>query len=516
MSENLRALIVVLALGVAAFYIGSQIAGPFVSRREFAVWRTAWFAVTLVAFLSIKFFAFAAFVAMICLYARSVHAATIGIFFVLLFGAPLVDVPIGGIGGMNLLLPLNNGRLLTIFLLVPILFAKSRTTDRKNRAFVAADCLAVSYALLLMGLEFRRSELTNVARAVVLYTLDILIPYFAFSRAISNISDFRKVLFGFVIAILPLSLIALIEIAKGWHLYAVVSEDWGVAFQYVRRDGLLRAAGTAPNGGAIVLGYMIMVAIGCELAIWQGSNAWRRYARIALIFFSVGLIASLSRGPWVGAMVLVTAFVAMGPRAVVNLGRLTVVSVLVLGASLLTPAGAKLINMLPFIGSVENETVAYRQRLFENALAVIERNPWIGSADYLSTPEMQSMLQGEGIIDTVNTYIVVALNSGMIGLSLFLGFFVAILMGLWRVTIHGANHKLGLGNCARALVATLLGILVTIGTVSSVDFIPYVYWSFAGLCVAFIRIALRQRAVVAQGPYVSPSEEGVRFARDRM
>jgi O-antigen ligase len=171
--------------------------------------------------------------------------------------------------------------------------------------------------------------------------------------------------------------------------------------------------------------------------------------------------------------------------------------------------------MLPFIGSAEAETVDYRQRLFENALIVIERNPLIGSADYLSTPEMQAMVQGEGIVDTVNTYLEVALNSGMIGLSLFLGFFVAILIGLWRATIHGAHHKLDLGNCARALTATLLGILVTIGTVSSVEFIPYVYWSFAGLCVAFIRIAVRQRAVAARGPYAGLSEGGVRFARDQ-
>jgi O-Antigen ligase len=504
MPENFRALIVVLALGVPAFYIGGQIASPFVSRREFAVWRNAWFAITLAVFLSVKFLAFAMFVVMICLYARSVHAATIGLFFVLLFAAPFVDVPIDGFGIINLL-PISTSRLLTIILLLPFLFAKSRPRERN-----AADWFVVSYALLMMGLEFRRSELTNVLRAVVIHTLDILIPYFAFSRSITNISDFRKVLSGFVIAVLPLSLIALFEIAKSWHLYSIISDGWGAAIPYVRRDGMLRAAGPAPNG-AIVLGYLFMVAIGCELAIWQGSNAWRRFAKIALIFFSAGLIASLSRGPWVGATVLVTAFVAMGPQAVANLGRLAVVSVLVLVPLLLMPVGQTLINMLPFIGSVDVGTIDYRRQLFENALTVIERNPWIGSADYLSAPEMRTMLQGEGIIDTVNSYLVVALNSGMVGLSLFLGFFAAILIGLWRVAKYDAYHKLGLGNCVRALTATLLGILFTIATVSSVDFIPVVYWSFAGLCVAFIRIAFSERAVVARGPYVSRGEGGPEF-----
>ena len=187
----------------------------------------------------------------------------------------------------------------------------------------------------------------------------------------------------------------------------------------------------------------------------------------------------------------------MGPAiAVINLGRLAVVfEYLVLSPLLLLPVGQRLINLLPFIGSAEVETVVYRQRLFENALAVIERNLWIGSADYLSTPEMQALLQGEGIIDMVNSYLEVSLKSGILGLSLFLGFFAVISIALWRVTRY-ENNRLGFGNCARALAATLLAILVTIGTVSSVDFIPYVYWSFAGLCVAFVRIAAaRQRAV---------------------
>ena len=272
MPENFKALIVVLALGVPAFYIGGKMAAPFVSRREFAVWRNAWFAVTLAAFLSVQFFAFALFVVMICLYARSVRAATVGIFFVLLFGAPIVDVPIPGIGSINFLFPINYGRLLTIILLLPILFAKGRPGDRNSGAYVTVDWLVVSYALLLTGLEFRRSELTNVMRAAVIHTLDILIPYFAFSRSITNISDLRRVLFGFVIAVLPLSLIAMIEVAKSWHLYSAISEGWGMAIFYLRRDDMLRASGPA-SGGAIVLGYLFMVAIGCELAIWQGSNA---------------------------------------------------------------------------------------------------------------------------------------------------------------------------------------------------------------------------------------------------
>ncbi len=171
---------------------------------------------------------------------------------------------------------------------------------------------------------------------------------------------------------------------------------------------------------------------------------------------------------------------------------------------LLTPAGAWLLHFLPFIGSVDAGSVDYRQRLFENAVQVIERNPWLGSADYLSTPEMQEMIQGQGIIDIVNTYLRVALNSGLVGLGLFLGFFTTILIGLRRVVKLNAVRDIGFSAYARASMATLIAILVTIGTVSSVEFIPYVYWSFAGLCVALVRIAFRERAAVTRAAHASP------------
>jgi hypothetical protein len=78
-------------------------------------------------------------------------------------------------------------------------------------------------------------------------------------------------------------------------------------------------------------------------------------------------------------------------------------------------------------------------------------------------------------------------------LSLFVGFFMAILLGLRRTLKY--EPSIDRQTHARALIATLLSILVVLGTTSSIIFIPYIYWSFAGLCVAFVRIAYSDRAV---------------------
>ena len=510
MFANANALIVVLAAGVVAFYIGKQIGRPFITRQEFVAWRNAWFTATVVAFLSGNFWAYALVAAMICFYARRVSAANLGVFFILLFAVPLGNVTTPGLGGMGMLFVMNNGRLLSIFLLLPILFTPRKLRNRDNGAYsVVPDLLVVVYTLLLIILELRRSDLTNVLRAALLDTLDIIVPYFAFSRAITSLSDLRKVLLGFVIAVLAVSLIAPLEFAKGWHLYGGVDKDWGQALSMVRREGSLRAAGSAVD--PISFGYVVMVAVGCFLGL-QRINLWRGsvYTLFALIAFGAALMAAFSRGPWVGTAALIVAYLGTGPKAFSNLAKLAVVLTIVVPPLLLTPA----IDYLPFIGSAEAGTITYRERLFDVALDIIERHPWIGSVDYLSTPEMMQLMQGEGIIDLVNTYVEVALISGLVGLGLFTGFFSMILIGLWRVIrIHGRRDQ-EVTNCARILLALLVAILVTIGTVSTIDFIPYVYWSFAGMSVALIRISSRQRApTVAHGAHMSRLQVEPPFAR---
>ena len=498
MLVNIKALIFVVALAVPAFYVGRQLAASVIAPREFAVWRNVWFAVTVAAFLSGSFLVFAAIETMICLYARAARAATPALFLILLLAVPLVNVPIVGFGLFNYLFDIDNGLLLTIVLLVPIMFATGGPGRRNGGVYSMPDHLIIGYVLLLIVLESQRSEVTQVLRFATLTTLDVLIPYFAFSRMVTSVADLRRVLLAFIIAMLPLSLIAIFETAKSWLLYGSILQDWGYNWltRYLLRAGALRANASA--GGSIVLGFIIMTAIGCMLALWQSIGS-RRYSGIALAIFGAGLLATLSRGPWVGTMALVFVYLATGPNAVVGLARFVLAGAMVLlPLLLLTPLGAALLDLLPFIGSVEAENVTYRQQLFDNAILIIERYPWFGSRDFRSTPEMQEMLQGQHIVDIVNTYLEVALRSGLVGLGLFLGFFATILIGLWRVHKFKVVREIGLGVCIRASMATLVAMMVTIGTVSFIDYIPYVCWSFAGLCVALIRIVYQERAAVAR------------------
>ena len=137
---------------------------------------------------------------------------------------------------------------------------------------------------------------------------------------------------------------------------------------------------------------------------------------------------------------------------------------------------------MPFVGSVDSENVEFRNRLIDNAIVVISRNPFFGSFDTLSTDEMEELRAG-GIIDVVNSYIAIALSGGLVTLTFFVSFFVCVVM---QLILAGRRSLLSSDqlNVWRVLVANILGIMFIIVTVSSITFIPILYWMVGGFGVA--------------------------------
>ena len=154
----------------------------------------------------------------------------------------------------------------------------------------------------------------------------------------------------------------------------------------------------------------------------------------------------------------------------------------------MTQFGSRIIDTLPFVGISETENVDYRADLFDNALIVILRHPLFGSDDYLETPEMQDMIQGQGIIDIVNSYVQIALKAGLVGLAIYLLFFFTVLLGLWSAIRQVPDTEVDLKTLGRALLATLCGALLTIATVSNIGQIPYLLWLLTGLSTAYCAI----------------------------
>ena len=207
--------------------------------------------------------------------------------------------------------------------------------------------------------------------------------------------------------------------------------------------------------------------------------------RLGLAILTAGMVAALSRGPWVGAVTMVSVFLLTGPRALSNLTKFGSLALVLIAIIAITPISDRVVSYLPFIGTVDAENVEGRKNLLSEGIDIILENPMFGSR----TLELEQFRTGEGIIDIVNTYLLIGFTSGLTGLGLFTMFFLTICLQVFKSmqrlpNTNDERHRLG-----GTLLAVLSGILVIIGTVSSITVIPYIYWSVAGLGVAYIRLA---------------------------
>jgi O-antigen ligase len=307
------------------------------------------------------------------------------------------------------------------------------------------------------------------------------------SRSLRTHAELRDAATSFVVAGLVLAVIGMFEFSRHWLLYYQLDDALGIDWDYggyLEREETLRAMAT--TGQSIVLGYVVATAFG--LFLYARNLASGSFTAILLLGLLLGgLIAALSRGPWVGAAVMFVVYLlTTGRRASANLAKLALAAVILLPALYMTPYWDKLINYLPFIGEVDAGNVTYRQRLLEISIQIILENPLFGSSDFIYY--LEEMRQGQGIIDIVNSFLMIALRSGLVGLSLFLGFFGTIMVGIFkrmrRAPDDGEVRQLG-----QALLATLVGILVMIFTVSSINAVPVVYWALAGMGLAYVRMA---------------------------
>jgi hypothetical protein len=144
---------------------------------------------------------------------------------------------------------------------------------------------------------------------------------------------------------------------------------------------------------------------------------------------------------------------------------------------------------------------------------VVQQNLFFGRYDFGQVPALEVLRDGSGIIDIVNTYLIIALKGGIVSLGLFVGLIAAAILGLVAGLLkikdrRDERHALG-----RALLATMLGVLFIIATVSPIFFVYPIYWSLAGLLVGYGRLMARGEAPIAS--MATPAKRGQRTAAPR-
>jgi len=146
-------------------------------------------------------------------------------------------------------------------------------------------------------------------------------------------------------------------------------------------------------------------------------------------------------------------------------------------------------------GSSEHDlnTINYRRQLLDTTLALLKQSPWLDVPDYAS--QMQDLKQGEGIIDLVNSYIAIALDTGVIGLAIYLLPYVAAFRRLVKVPGISLRQPSDTGDgwFAATFLAMNISCMLTIFTTSTFSTMPFLLIMLVALPIA--RLTHKETAI---------------------
>jgi hypothetical protein len=478
---SLKAMVVVLVIGFAVFWIAKPIALRFMAEQDYQRRCKVWLALTAVAFAAPNFWLFfvVAFPTLFLVGKRDKNPLALALFLMHVIPPVWVSVPSLGVRMVDM----NSLRLLTLAILVPAMFNTLSPRPAGSPAFKLAAACMLGYNLLMLALYMPYEAPTNTVRRLIDYSLDSGIVFFAFYRLLPTPRVTREALMCFCLGTAVVACIGVFEWLRNWLLYVTLTDYWGVAdsMAFLTRGGALRAQ--AATGHSMTLGFITAMAF----ALWLGfarsiPDTKRKWLATAVLL--AGCYVSLSRAGWMMVAVAYVMYLLIGPMRPAAVFKQLGLIAIAAAVLVFAPGGEKFINLLPFVGNTDTHNIDYRERLADMSWMLIWRNPWFG--DPFVMRYMEALRQGQGIIDLVNVYASIALFAGFVGLTLFI---VPNLIAMWsllRAVLGSHRNDLGLHMLCAALAAGMVANLLMFAVGSLGATLTFMFW---GLSAAALRIA---------------------------
>ncbi len=481
MLKNLIFLEIVIAIGTAIFYMAST----RVTRRDVGILPGIIFAaMAAIAFLSPTLVVtYIAIGLLPLIFGRTKQKVAI-ILAAGLFALPslFTEIRVGGAW----LFSWTTQTSLAVGGLIAMLVAPGRL----GRAPPWADASMVIVIMVLIFIDARAGALTGYLRQFAIYFVDYAIPVFLITRSARNAVEWRTLLAAMAAVGCILAAIVLYEARANWPLYSPLLSHYGFKVDNVVkwRGGAMRAYG--PLEEATTLGAALVICFCAALAVRRAFVSNLTYVLI-VVFIAVGTLAPQSRGGMIGIAIafIVSSFYRRGVASVSQVG---------LAGLLLTGvyAGTKVFGSFgaQITSSLEDGKGSgdYRTELLRRGMEEFWKSPIIGDSYANVVSRMPDMVQGEGMVDFVNSYLYFALFAGGIGLVLFcVSFLVPMgrLVQIRRSLPPGSAERDVAGFCLAVLVSAAVMIVFT-----SYMRRPSIFW-LASASLALM-IVVPRRAVV--------------------
>jgi hypothetical protein len=517
MREHLVALVYILTIAGACFLV---MAKPMTARlmapADFARRRNLWIAITVATFLAHNYWLAMLVCALIVGFGSRREQNPVALYCALVFALPQFGMQISGFGVINYLFEINHPRMLALVLLLPAAWRLAGRPKVPTPQLLVPDLLVAAYFGYVFVVNATGDSVTGLMRYAVYILLDHVLLYYVVTRSIVDRRRLLDVLASFAMAVGIVGVVGGFETLRNWLVYeslrtplGVPMEDMGTYLLRATEDGgYLRAYVTM--GHAIGLGFASAVAVALQLTLARNYRPVG-LGVVVMLLPVAGLLASVSRGPWVGCAVAVTLGLMIGPGAKRRIQWMLGLLPVFIAALLILPQGQKFIDLLPFVGTVDPGSVSYRTQLIDRAMIVFWQNPIFGSLQYIYNPALEEMRQGQGIIDIVNSYVGVALPYGAIGLLLFVAPSIYALIKAAVISQRLARSDPDAEAIGRALAVSMLTVLLVIGAASHYFHIPIVHWLVVSLCMSFAAYAPSWRRAPAGA--ASPSQSAAAKAR---
>lgn len=323
----------------------------------------------------------------------------------------------------------------------------------QRRRFVMTDLYLLGFLLIFCVCVSLRAPPSGIARNVVNYFIPYMLTYHVLSRVRIARPELvlRLLLFGAAAA----SLLCIFETLRHWPLYSgiawVKGDVWTIDMPttWLERGGIARAYG--PYAHPLTGGAMLGLAATAAWALYRirGRSGPMLVLGLAAL---LGLTVTLSRSGLVAIAVGIMAFQMLRGRYLLAL--------------LLPLAGVIAITTLPILLQDEARlSTIYRLELITGVPRALGQGVWFGYREAIQQGLLDAFIQGQGIVDLVNTYLAIVVQGGVVSLVPFAVFLLSTFLHYPAIRRMRPNPEQLL--LAQALVAIQAALLVSLALLSS-------------------------------------------------
>ena len=351
-----------------------------------------------------------------------------------------------------------------------------------------ADVTMFMVIAVLIVIDAREGAWIGYLRQVAMYLFVYVIPVYLVTRSARNAVEWRTLLTAMAGLGIILAVIVLYEARSTWPLYASMVPRYGIDVDvFVKwRGGMMRAYG--PMSEATNMGFVLVICFAAALAVRRSFVSNLAYIGVVLLV-AIGTLAPQSRGGMIGIAV---AFVVSSfyRRGIAGIGQLSLTGLFLSGAY----ATATMIGSInDQISTSLNEATGsgdYRTELLRRGMQEFWKSPLFGEDFTVVMGRMQDMVQGEGIVDFVNTYLYFAVFSGAIGLAIYCIAFIIPIGRLFQI-----RRLLPSASAERELAGFSLALLVSAAVMLTfTSFLPRptIFLLIASSIAMMIRVPARE------------------------